>query len=224
VSVESSWPSIQDRIWRCRDCHGDTRVATNIRQSTPAPIPFAKLLVVSLAPPFIEGVTVKTEAQSVSNNPEDHLRQFLQNVLRQPWRDVLAAGVIVLHAVKCGIIPTDEGFQNPPPRVVDRCARQHLAAEFRNVRAPVVVTLGAMAYRAVYQSAMAINGFVKPRELKLSEPPTAALASADGYQIQLPDFAFKLFAGPFIRGAGRKEAERRLMRAAATAGVYAMPS
>ena len=79
-----------------------------------------KLLVVSLAPPFIEGVTVKTEAQSVSNNPEDHLRQFLQNVLRQPWRDVLAAGVIVLHAVKCGIIPTDERL---PESTSARCGQ-----------------------------------------------------------------------------------------------------
>jgi uracil-DNA glycosylase len=157
VPVTTAWEGLQRAIWDCATCDSDVRVASNIRQQTEAPFNACKLLIVSLAPPFVEHVSAKQRAKSVTNDPADRLRRFLVDVLG-PW-DVLAGqGLVVLHAVKCAMRPAG-GFQNPPADVVDVCASVHLAGELRGIRPRVIVTLGDRAYRALLRALTGSQSF-----------------------------------------------------------------
>ena len=129
----SRWRRIQKAVWDCAVCAGNPRVEMNLRQQTDVPMVPPKLLIVALAPPFA-AVAERRAARSVTNNPEDPLRRFLEASLGSPWEILCARGLAVLHAVKCGIVPTPEGFQNPPREIVDACASNHLAAELGEVR------------------------------------------------------------------------------------------
>src|SRR5262245_55390515 len=140
--MSSPWPDIQAHIWECTRCQGHGRAAVNIRQQTDVPPPDTRLVVISLAPPFVASVETKTRAASATTSPDDKLRLFLEEASGLEWSDLVKQEVALLHAVKCAIVPTEEGFQNPPPEIVDRCAPVHLAAELGEVRPRAVVTLG----------------------------------------------------------------------------------
>jgi len=83
--VTGGWEETQRAVWSCTRCEGHPRVELNIRQQTEVIVPPTKLLVISLAPPFARGVTTKIRASSVTNNPEDPLRRFLQEALGFSW-------------------------------------------------------------------------------------------------------------------------------------------
>lgn len=212
------WTQIQEGIWSCTACSTHSRVELNVTQQTDPPSEFRRLLIISLAPPHME-VAAKTRAKSATNDASDVLRLFLEDTLRLRWDELTARGVELLHAVKCAIRPNDEGFQNPPPGVVDTCAPQHLACELAALNPPVVATLGKMAYRAVVRSLETIGGV--SGDLKLSVWPTEANCDGNGYEVLLLKRPFRLFAGPFIRGRGRVDAARLVRRAARVAGIMA---
>jgi hypothetical protein len=68
----------------------------NIRQQTnPPPVP-TKLLVVSLAPPFVEGVGERKRAESATTSDEDKLRFFLEAALEEDWRTPTDRGITLL--------------------------------------------------------------------------------------------------------------------------------
>jgi hypothetical protein len=99
-------------------------------------------------------VDEKVKAASVPTDGNDRLRAFLTKTLQGDWAALIGRGVAVLHAVQCAIVPKsreedERQHQNPPRRVVTRCAPPHFAEEFREVKAPVVVTLGTAALHAV---------------------------------------------------------------------------
>src|SRR5882724_2122292 len=100
VPETSAWAGIQRAIWDCTTCVSDGRVASNIRQQTDVPSNACRLLIVSLAPPFVEGVLAKQRAKSVTNDDADGLRKFLVEALG-PWDVLVGHGLVVLHAVKC---------------------------------------------------------------------------------------------------------------------------
>jgi uracil-DNA glycosylase len=195
--MKSAWPEIQAEIWACTRCQGHERAAVNLRQQTDAPPSDTKLLVISLAPPFVADVKQKTRAASATTSAEDKLRLFLEEASGMGWSDLVKQKVALLHAVKCAIVPTEEGFQNPPPGIVDRCAPVHLAAELGEVQPHAVVTLGQMAYRAFYHAAKTHSGGSSGPELKLSSPPKDARLGGDGHRMMLGGRPVTLFAAPF---------------------------
>jgi uracil-DNA glycosylase len=213
------WQEIQERIWQCQVCRGDARVETNVRQQTAQPAGETKLLVISLAPPFVEGVKEKTKAASATTSEDDKLRLFLESALQADWQTLTTSGVTLLHTVKCAIVPVGGGFQNPPAKVVDRCAPIHLAAELRETKPKVVVTLGRMAYRAFCLAAEQLGTGAPPAKLKLSIPPKRAQPGEEGHPIDLLGRTTLLLTSAFPRGPGRKEAIEVVRRAMTTAGV-----
>jgi len=212
------WHQIQEGIWQCTACDGQSRVELNIRQQTDPPVR-VRLLVISLAPPFEEGVEKKTRASSATRSDQDKLRLFLEEALGDTWHRLTDRGVALLHAVKCAIRPIEGGFQNPPASVVDRCAPVHLAAELRQVGPEVVVALGRMAYRAFR---MAV-GEEDPR-LMLSKPPKEAMPGQAGYSLYLRGRSALLYTSQFPRGSGRMEATAVIRRAAVAAHIAASTS
>ena len=215
----AGWQEIQERIWQCEACCEDPRVETNIRQQTEQPTVRTKVLVISLAPPFVEGVKEKTKAASATTSADDKLRLFLEGALRADWQTLTGSGVILLHTVKCAIVPVGGGFQNPPSKVVDRCAPVHLAAELRVARPTVVVTFGRMAYRAFCLASRQLGPGMSPAELKLSVPPKRAQPGEEGHPVDLLGQTAVLFASAFPRGRGRREAIEVVRRAVTAAGI-----
>jgi len=214
------WRQVQLDVWTCVACQGDARVETNLRQQTELVPRPARLLVVSLAPPFTR-VTSRTRAASATSDSSDTLRGFLEDVLRINWDEATNRGVALLHAVKCAIVPAAGGFQNPPPRVVDRCAPRHLRHEIMILAPSVVVTLGRMAYRAFVLAVAPTLEARRAAALRLSVPPVASEAAHQGHTVDLAGRRFALFTGPFIRGRGRGGAAAAVERAATAAGVIA---
>lgn len=132
------------------------------------------------------------------------------------WACLRQSGLAVLHAVKCGIRPTPEGFQNPPRCVVDTCAPRHLALELAHLAPAVVLTLGDMPYRAVVR---AVQSDMRIRALKFTNPPLEARPGADGFTVETGDRSFTLLTSRFPRGRGRNEARGVLRQAATKAGL-----
>src|SRR5262245_49646309 len=82
------------------------------------------------------------------------LRRFLERTLEGSGDELVSSGLAVLHAVKCAIVPKprkedERQHQNPPDVVARRCAPSHFSAEFWELKAPVVITLGKAARLAV---------------------------------------------------------------------------
>lgn len=159
----NSWEEIQREIWNCSVCEGKSGVELRIRQQTKALSGQTKLLVVAVAPPFQLNVPRKVIARSVTNSPDDPLRQFLQKVFGSSWDNLAAQGLGVIHAVKCAVTPNEEGFQNPSLEMIDICAPRHFAQEFIRLKPPVVIALGGAARRAI----MRVPGCGRPNGLTL---------------------------------------------------------
>jgi len=70
--VTDKWTQIQQAIWLCDRCKGDSRVEIHLRQQTDAnAVPCQiKLLVAATAPPYESGVYSKKRALSVNNKDE----------------------------------------------------------------------------------------------------------------------------------------------------------
>jgi uracil-DNA glycosylase len=152
VEAAAPWEMIQSNIRDCEICRGNSRVALTIRQQTVAPKSSVTLLLVGLAPPYEDSVTVQNVAKSATNDPTDNLRQFIEKTLAQRWDDLTSKGLFLIHAVKCAIVPKDGGSQNPPRSVVDCCGQIGFAPEFQFLHPPRVVTLGDMARRAILKT------------------------------------------------------------------------
>lgn len=212
-SVDSrTWAEVQQAIWDCTACRERPRVELALRQQTPAP-GATKLLVVAIAPPFKEGVSARTRALSVHNNPADKLRRFLEGALQSTWEDLAGNGLTVLHAVKCAIRPKD-GFQNPPTDVIDACVPRHLAKEFSEIRPAVVITLGHAPYRAVLK----MPG-CDARGLMLSRLPARAGSEATEHTLRFGVQPFVLIASDFPRLPKAQQVARDIRRAAVRAGL-----
>lgn len=205
----SSWEEIQREIWDCSACGGKPRIQLSIRQQTEALSGQVKLLVVAVAPPFHQNVFQQVIARSVTNSPNDPLRQFLEMVFRSSWSNLTAQGLAVLHAVKCAVIPNEEGFQNPSQEVIDTCVPRHFAQEFIRLKPPVVIALGRAAKRAVIK----VPGCKKPTGLTISGPLEGE------HSVRCQDYEFTLIVTKFPRGQGRHRAQMDLERAAVRAGV-----
>ncbi len=201
------WREIQQNIWECNACKGIARVELNIRQQTELARTPTKLLVVGIAPPYMEGITRKVAAKSATNAPEDNFRNFIETVLKLPWDVLTGNGLAFLHAVKCAIHPEDR-HQNPPHGVVEACAPRHFYREFLELRPKAVASFGERARRAVLK----MPGRQKPQGLKLTEP------LAGQYEMQIENHSFTLFVAPFF-SADRKRAEDVLRNAARYAGI-----
>ena len=185
-----NWRDIQCGVWRFDACHD----------------------VISLAPPYAANVVAKTKAASATGSESDKLRMFLEEAFNDSWQAITDRGVTLLHAVKCAIVPSEGGFQNPPAAVVDRCAPVHLAAE-------LVVTLGQMGYRAFCRAANTVRTSDERLDLRLSAPPPDAQRSESGQALNLGMRRVTLFASPFPRASGRVEATATIRHAARHAGV-----
>jgi uracil-DNA glycosylase len=156
------------------------------------------------------------KALSVHTDSKDRLRAFFVRALGQEWDELLRSGLAVLHAVKCAIVPKtaeedERQHQNPPRRVVTRCAPPHFAEEFRELNAPVVVTLGVAALVAV----RAACGSSSPKFLTL---PLKEFEEDDLFRVSVGDRTFDLIVTthPFADWA---RAMRDVRRAAALARI-----
>lgn len=207
--MQNEWREIQEAIWNCAVCDGDQKVERNIRQQTDMPLTTPRLLVVAVAPPYSSKVRHKTIAKSVTNDPEDRLRQFLVSALQLPWQQLLSRHLFILHAVKCAITPNEQGNQNPSSAVVDACASRHLACEFNLLRPAIVLCLGIAAKRAILK----MPGFQKADGLKLSGPPEGE------YDVSSNGHSLRLIITRFPRGAGKQQAAIDLRKAAALVGI-----
>lgn len=208
--------AIQSSIWDCEVCVGDKRVETRLRQQTRNFPARTRLLVVATAPPYRREVLRKMEAASVHSDPRDRLRAFLVKTIGLGWEDLLNDGLAVAHAVKCAIVPKDRDederqHQNPPQAITTKCARLHFAREFRELRAPVVITLGTAARLAVRRAC----GIDAPLALKL---PLKAIAVSAVFPIDSKGMQFQLIASshPF---SDAERARGDLLRAATIAGL-----
>ena len=206
------WDDIQKRIWACDACLGNPRVQLAIRQQTPAPTVLVRLLLIGVAPPYGPGVCVRAVAKSATNNSADNLRTFITETLCRPWDDLVARGLFLIHSVKCAIIPDEEGFQNPPNPVIDRCIPDHFAAEFELVNARRVVTFGKAPLRATlsHPSVTAPPGVTKSKAL-------AVLISRwpSGIACKPGENPFILHPAPFPRPTAAKKQVVSLLKQAA---------
>jgi len=207
--MQNGWREIQGNIWECSACEGNPKVERNIRQQTDPSLTAPQLLIVAVAPPYLPAISYKVAAKSVTNNSVDGLRKFLEDALDLPWEQLQSRGLIVLHAVKCAIIPNELGFQNPSPGIVDACAPRHLALEFDILRPPIVLALGSAARRAIFK----MPDCHKSHGIKLSGPPEGE------HNVPYKGTFFKLIVTRFPRGAGKHQAKIDLTKAAALAGI-----
>lgn len=144
-----TWQILQDTIWACELCRQDKRIACNIRQQTEPPTRDVRLLLVGIAPPYVEGTVQKTPAQSATNNPDDNLRKhFILATLPTSWEDLLNQGLFLFHSVKCAITVVDR-HQDPPDKTVNDRAPHHFVREIQLIQPARVVVFGKAPYRAV---------------------------------------------------------------------------
>ena len=87
------WERVQTKIWDCEKCATNPRVALKIRQRTISPHMSVSLLLVGLAPPYEDGVSVRKVAKSATNDPSDNVRLFVEETLAQPWNELTGKGL-----------------------------------------------------------------------------------------------------------------------------------
>jgi uracil-DNA glycosylase len=212
MEAAAPWEETQRKIWDCEACRANPRVAVKIRQQTILPKVSVSLLLVGLAPPHEDGVSVRKVARSATNDPSDNLRLFVEETLARRWDDLMDKGLFLIHAAKCAIVPNLHGSQNPPTRVVDCCNRVGFAPEFQSLRAPRVVTLGDMARRAVLKS----PGVIVPRQVTLrTKLGVLNHAWPQGIPCKLGDELFVLHPASFPRTPSTKIAAAAEIRKAA---------
>jgi len=206
------WERVQTKIWDCEKCAANPRVAPEIRQQTISPHMSVSLLLVGLAPPHEDGVSVRKVAESATNDPSDNVRLFVEETLAQPCDKLTGKGLFLIHAVKCAIVPNAEGSQDPPRPVVDCCNPVGFAPEFQSLRPPRVVTLGDMARRAVLRA----PDVIVPHRLKLTTK-LGLLQELwpEGIPCKVGDTPFILHPARFPRTAAMKEAAATIVRKAA---------
>jgi len=211
----NSWEKIQANIWRCELCSRHDRVAYSIRQQTAKPNRAVKLLLMGIAPPYVRGVIKKKIAESATNDPEDNLRNFIQEALQLSWSDLLVRGLFLVHSVKCAIVPENR-HQNPPNDVVDICAPRHFAEELKLIQPPRVAAFGKVSYRALLK----VPGMRTPRNLNVSNPlARLAKQTKHGVELQLDEWIFRLHVSPFPSGQRIPLAVEILQEAAQLAGI-----
>jgi uracil-DNA glycosylase len=218
MATDARWQAIQERIWACEACKGHARVEINIRQKTPAPGTAAALLFVGVAPPDQGSPAVRTPAKSATNNPEDNLRKFIEAAAVLRWDDLIAKGAFLIHAVKCAIVPDEDGFQNPPIDVVDRCCPVGFDDELQLLRPARIVALGGAARRAVlkHQSVTAPRGVGVSKSLeKLQE------SWPHGIPCELDSAEFTLHPAPFPRSGAAKQKATVIIREAVRLAGFA---
>jgi uracil-DNA glycosylase len=208
--MTSYWKEIQESIWNCSLCGSNPRVQFNVREQTQRPKVPVKLLIVSIAPSFVDSPT-KMKAETVLTEDANNLRNVIEECLGIHWDNLLKRNVAVLHAVKCAIVPQN-GYESPPRGVIDTCSSRHFARELRLLQPAVVVTLGRIALRAVLN----IPNIRAPKEFRTAMPLRGDFA------VSLDDFKFSLFVSRFIRIDSRAQAQNDLRRAADAAGVLSM--
>jgi len=214
----ATWRTIQDAIWACEACRHHGRVACNIRQQTDALVRQVKLLLIGIAPPFEEGVVVKTPARSATNHADDNLRKlFILATLPASWEDLLARGLFIIHSVKCAIARKD-GHQNPPDDVVNTCTPPHFVQEVQLLRPPRVVAFGKASYRAMLN----LPGVRAPRGLGVSASVAElVMKTRDGREFQADGWKLQVHVSPFPLKRKRPVplAQEVLREAAKLAGV-----
>jgi uracil-DNA glycosylase len=211
MAAHVQWQAIQERIWACEACKGHARVEINVRQQTPAPTMPIALLFVGIAPPDQGSPGIRTAAKSATNDPGDNLRKFIEAAAVSRWDDLIADHAFLIHAVKCAIVPDEEGFQNPPNEVVDRCCPVGFADELLSLRPARIVALGGTARRAVlkHPSVTAPRGVGVSKTLeKLKE------AWPKGIPCKLGSSEFTLHPAPFPRTAAAKQNTAVIIREA----------
>lgn len=205
------WRAVQQRIWDCQACEGHARVETNVRQRTGRPRRATTLLFVGVAPPYQGRAALRTRAKSATNDPGDHLRQFIEKAAALPWESLMGTGAFLIHAVKCAIVPDAGGFQNPPNDVVDRCCPVGFNHELNLLRPVGIVAFGGAAKRAVlrHPSVTAPRGVgvsTTLRQLQESWP--------QGISCHLQGIEFVLHVVPFPRSAEAKRRAAAIVREA----------
>lgn len=210
--TDVQWPAIQERIWACEACKGHARVEINIRQQTPAPSMATTLLFVGVAPPDQGSPAARTVAKSATNDPGDNLRKFIEAAAVLRWDDLIAKGAFLIHAVKCAIVQDEEGFQNPPNDVVDRCCSVGFVDELQLLRPARVVALGGAARRAVLKH----PSVTAPRGVGVSKTLEKLQESwPQGIPCKLGSCEFTLHPAPFPRSAAAKKKAAVLIRGVA---------
>ena len=153
--------------------------------------------------------SVRTVAKSATNDPGDNLRQFIEAAAALRWDDLIAKGAFLIHAVKCAIVPDEDGFQNPPNDVIDRCCSVGFADELQLLRPARIVALGGAARRAIlkHPSVTAPPGVgVSKTFEKLQE------SWPQGIPCKLGSGEFTLHPAPFPRSAAAKQKAAVLIR------------
>lgn len=125
------------------------------------------------------------------------------------WDDLIAKGAFLIHAVKCAIVLDEEGFQNPPNDVVDRCCSVGFADELQLLRPARVVALGGTARRAVLKH----PSVTVPRGVGVSKTLEKLQESwPQGIPCKLGSCEFILHLAPFPRSAAAKKKAAVLVR------------
>lgn len=220
TTISDAFAAIQETIWKCTVCMGDARIEVRLRQQTRVLPARARLLIVATAPPYQEGVHQQIEAPSVHSDPKDRLRAFITRTLELDWGDLVDRGLAVVHAVKCAIVPRDRRVdarqhQNPPSGVTTKCARLPFSREFRELKAPVVMTLGGAARLAVRRAC----GVDAPPSLTL---PLKDIPRSELFEIDSKAVRFRLIASCHP-SADPQRARDDLLRSANIAGIRGNP-
>jgi len=151
-------------------------------------------LLVGVAPPFDEGVKVKTIARSATNHAADNLRKlFILATLPGSWEDLLARGLFLIHGVKCAITVKDQ-HQDPPITVVNTCAPLHFVREIELLRPPRVVVFGKAPYRAL----LSVPGVKSPRGFGVSTSVADLVeGTRRGVEFETDGWTFIVHVSPF---------------------------
>ena len=216
TGASEAFSAIQRSIWECIACVGDMRMEIRLRQQTRVIPGSARLLIVATAPPYRAGVERQIEAASVHSDAQDRLGAFLTKTLDLDLEELVRRGLAVVHAVKCAVVPKDREederqHQDPPQSVTTKCAGLHFVREFRELRAPVVMTLGGRARLALRKAC----GAGVPRALA---GPLKAIPRSTVFEIDSHGLRFRLIASahPF---ADLDRARGDLLKVAVIAGI-----
>jgi uracil-DNA glycosylase len=205
MSTYVQWGAMQGRIWACEACKSHARVEINVRQQTPAPSMPVALLFVGVASPDQGSPCVRTAAKSATNDPGDNLRKLIEAATVLRWDDLITKGAFLIHAVKCAVVPDEEGFQNPPNEVVDRCHPVGFVDELQFLRPARIVALGGAARRAVLKH----PSVTAPRGVGVSKTLEKLRESwPEGIPCKLGGDEFILHPAPFPRSPLRRRRRR----------------
>jgi uracil-DNA glycosylase len=211
MATEVAWSTVQQRIWECEACRGHRRVEVNVRQQTGGPERDTALLFIGVAPPDQGSPCGRTRAKSAINDPGDNLRHFIERATALQWEGLISSGAFLIHAVKCAIVADEDGFQNPPNDVVDRCCPIGFNDELRLLRPARIVALGGAARRAVLKhpsvtTPLGIGVSKTFKQLEESWP--------QGIRCHLANSEFTLHSAPFPRSATAKRKAAAILREA----------